>query len=115
MSGSNVGCGGRKDGCVGGGTGSLGICSDGGSGLTSGGEESSLEKEAKSRVYTKQQWHLVHRWRKIDEEEAFLKAEKEMTDDFNIAGGLGFQEWPVPKAGKIGPYPRKSVCYLSKI
>jgi len=47
-----------------------------------GGDDSYWRRGAKSRVYTKQQWDLVHRWRKIDLEEAFLQVEKEITDDF---------------------------------
>ena len=33
-------------------------------------------------------------------EEALLKKEKEMIDEFNVAEGLAFQEWPPQKKKK---------------
>ena len=32
---------------------------------------------------------------------------KVMTDKFNVAGGLTFQEWPLLKESKIGSWERK--------
>ena len=39
-------------------------------------------------IYKKHSWVSVHRWRNVSVDEAFLKAEKLMSDDFNVAGEL---------------------------
>ena len=59
--------------------------------------------------YRKHRWELVSSWTGIGKMEAYGKAATIMTNDFNIAGGLAFTEWPGPTDKKIGPYGRKSV------
>ena len=63
-------------------------------------------------VYKNHDWTLVHRWRGICQEEALLRSEKVMSDDFDIAKGLNFCDWPAPTIEKIGAFKRKSVCNL---
>ena len=75
------------------------MSSDGG-GSTCGDDNHSPNGGNKG-VYRKHDWKLVHQWRKISKEKAFLMAERVMTDDLNVVGGLRFQEWPPPKECKM--------------
>ena len=38
-----------------------------------------------------------------------MSAEKIVGDDFNVAEGIVFKQWPTPCAKNIGPWARKSV------
>ena len=42
--------------------------------------------------YRKHSWTFVHCWRNITLDEVLLWAEKLMTDNFNVAGGLRFKD-----------------------
>ena len=63
-------------------------------------------------IYSKHNWVLAHRWRNVFVDEAFLKAEKAMTDDFNVSDGLTFQKWSPPNFKIIGQWQRKLVLLL---
>ena len=80
--------------------------------MTGGDYSQSNGNAGDKGIYRKHAWILVHRWRNNSVDEAFLKAEKMMTDDFDVAGRLAFQKWPQPNPKKIGPRPRKSVLFL---
>ena len=60
-------------------------------------------------VYMKHNWSLVERWMDISSEEAYLRAEKIMTGDFNVARVVIYKQWPTPCEKKIGPWARKSM------
>ena len=83
--------------CNGGAVRSYAMSSDGGSNVDDDYGYFATGKGA----YKRHEWILVHHWRNITLDEALLKAEKVMTDEFNIARGLKFQEWPEPKLSKI--------------
>ena len=59
--------------------------------------------------YRKHQWELASCWKGIEKMDAYGKAATVMTNDFNVAGGLAFTDWPAPTERKIGPFGRKSV------
>ena len=70
-------------------------------------EEESDMGEGRTR-YKKHEWVIVEAWSNIDIEEAYLRADKIMTGDFDVAGGLALKLWPSPCEKKIGPFHRKS-------
>ena len=59
--------------------------------------------------YKKHNWISVQRWMGIGVEEAYLRAEKIMTGDFNVARVVIYKQWPTPCEKKIGPWARKSM------
>ena len=59
--------------------------------------------------YNKNKWRLMSNWSGIGKKQAYVFAAKVMTNDFNVAGGLAFTNWPEPIDKKIGPFIRKSV------
>ena len=73
------------------------------------GDEKESDTRQGRKPYQKHEWTVVHARANIDLNDAFRRAEKIMTDDFNIAGGIPFKEWPAPVEKKIGPWRRKSV------
>ena len=47
-------------------------------------------------------WIPVKQWTDVGVEEAHVRAEKIMTNDFNVARGIAFKEWPTPYEKNIG-------------